>query len=407
MTNKSFKEVQKVDPKKRTALLAMMKKANEKAKHRVMAFAEDVESPYMLRRPSGVMGLDIDLAGGLPAGTLNVFSGPEGAGKTAMMFKYMAMQQRIFGDACVLALAPIENKVDHFFMRKCGLQVAIPDEVIEQKQEERKRLGLPPMGKEEVKGLKTKIGDFILVNEDTAEQTLDQVIELTRTKAVNMIGVDSFSAFQTTAEMNTDSLGDNPRQAAMAGTLTRFQQRMSPLFSSLDDPPNTTTVIGICQVRANRERANMNPAIQKYIAPYIPSIPYAIKHMMTMSLLFYPGEKIKEGKKGESKTQTGKVMKWRVDKGKAGVHEGIQGEVEYEFDEAIDDVGSVVTEAYQRGIFVEKNGVVSLHSHTGDVIWKDIGSLKVVREGLATDVEFEMKVRTQILAAAGKSCLYW
>lgn len=401
----TLKEAQKVDPARRRALHALMKKENDKAKKTVIAFAEDVPNLYALRRPTGIMDLDVDLAGGFPAGTLNIISGPEGAGKTATIFKTMAMQQRIYGDACVLGYAPIENRVDHFFIRSCGCMVAVPDRVIEQKQEELKRLKQPALTKDDIKWLKQKVGEFILVNEDTAEATLDQVLKLTATSAFNIIGIDSFSAFQTGAEERVESLGDYPQQAAAASTLTRFTHRLGPIFGGLDEP-NGTTLLGVCQVRSNRERSNAPAPMQKYLPLYIPSIPYALKHFMTISLVVYPGDKIKEGT-GKEKEQIGKVMRWRTDKGKVGVHEGMTGEVDYSFEGNINNYSSVFASAVKSGIFVEKNGIFSVLNHKGETIYDKAGTFEVLCSGMQDDLEFELRVRMEILKVAKKSCVYW
>lgn len=404
--NRSLQSVQKVDTAKLRTVHALIQKANTSAKKTVIDFADNVGSVYALRRPTGIMDLDVDLCGGFPAGTLNIISGPDGAGKTALLFMAMAMQQRIYGPATLLGLAPIENRVDHFFMRECGMQVAVPDDVIEQKQEGLRALQLPTLSKEDIKALKRKVGELVLVHRDTAEATLDEVQGMVETQAFSIIGVDSFSAFLTDAEANTTSLEDNPRQAAMASALTRFTQRLGPTFAGLDRP-NTTTILGVCQVRANRERANMNPVVQKFVAPYIPSIPYALKHFMTISLLIYPGEKVKTGKKGEAQVQVGKEMKWRTDKGKAGVHEGITGSVEYTFNGGIDTAGSVFALAFAKGILIEKDGMVSVKTAKGTMLWEKIGTKQIVLDHLKTDVEFEMRIRLEVLKAANKECIYW
>lgn len=403
----SLKDAQKADAERKRKLNALIKKTNDSAKRTVIAFAEDVPNAYMLRRPTGILELDRDLAGGFPAGTLNVISGPEGAGKTMLMYRTMAMQQRIFGDACMLGLAPIESRVDHFFMRMCGVKVAVPDAIIDQRQDELSRLQLPLLSKDEIKGLKHKVGEFVLTNESTMEGTLDQVLRMVEANIFQVIGIDSFSASQPGAEATVDSLGDSFQQGAAASVLTRFQKRLSPCFAGLDKDANMTTLLGICQVRANRERSHASPFMQKFIAPYTPSIPYAIRHCMTVSLLVYPGEKIKEGGKKGKKEQVGKVLKWRTEKGRAGLHEGIMGEVDYEFDGGVDTIASVFSCALSAGILVEKGGIFSAVSHRGEMIYENLGPADTVRKLLEEDVELEMRIRMEVLRAAEKSCVYW
>lgn len=402
----SLKDAQKVDPEKLRALQSMIKKENAKAKKVVLDFADNIPNPYMRRKPFGVMQLDIDMAGGLPCGGLSIVAGPDGAGKTALLYKLMAMQQRIYGEASTLALAPVEQPVDHFFMRSQGLQVAVPDEVIEQKQEARERVGLPLFTKDEIKELKKKVGTLILIQEDTAESCLNAVLDLFAMKAFHVIGVDSFSAFQTDAEAEAkEGLEQNIRQAAAANVLTRFSQRFHPLTHG----DNFTSLVGTCQVRANRERANAAAHMQKYIRPYIPVIPWALRHAMLIALLIWPGEKMKDKDDDGDRVQTGKVLNWETFKGKVGVHEGIRGEVNFMFGGGISSEDSIVEAGIRYGVIRERSGMIDIVSHfdKDKLLYEKIPGVTVLKKWLVNNVEFEMRIRQEILAAAGVSCVYW
>jgi len=406
MKGLSLREARKVDPDKLKALQALIKRENARAKHTVLEFADKVPNPYMNRKPFGVMQLDIDLAGGLPCGGLSIVAGPDGAGKTALLYKLMAMQQRIYGEAAMLALAPVEQPVDHFFMRGCGMQIAVPDEVIDQKQEARERVGLPLYTKDEIRDLKKKVGSIVLIQEDTAESYLNAVLDLFAMKAFHVIGVDSFSAFQTEAEADAkDGLEQNIRQAAAAGILTRFSQRFHPLTHG----DNYTCLVGTCQVRANRERANAPGHLQKYIRPYIPVIPWALRHAMLIALLVWPGEKMKDKDEEGERVQTGKVLNWETFKGKVGVHEGIRGEADFKFGEYINNEDSIVEAGIRHGVIRERDGIIDIVSHFDKtkLIYTKIPGVLVLKKYLVSDPEFEMRIRQEILAAAGVSCVYW
>lgn len=405
----TLKDIRKLDPEKMRHVQTIMQKVNRAAKASVVAFADDVPNHYMLRRPSGIMDLDIDLGGGLPSGGLTVYAGLPGAGKSVMMYKNMAMQQRIKGDACMLALAPIEYPIDHFFLRECGVMVAIPDEIIEQKQDELQRLGLPLLTKDQIKEYKRKVGQFVIIQEDTLERTLDVILDFYGADAFDIIGVDSFSIAQTEAEAKTDSLGDPVRQASSATALTNFTHKFAPLTKK-----SKTALVGTCQVRANRERANAPSHMQKYIKPYVPSIPYALYHSMLIGVMFWPGEKVREKQKAEGdekakSVQTGKILNWEVIKGKIGVHEGIRGEAEYDYEDNVDNATSIVRCAMRANILVEKGGIFTFHRHGEgrEVLLKDIPGVEALKERLNEDLEFEMRMRAEVLAAAGKSCVYW
>ncbi len=172
-------EKEKAEPRKalahmtpaqrKQALRALMNKANTKAKHTVMVFADEVQNPYFLRRPTGIVQLDIDLGGGCPAGGLTMISGPDNAGKTYVMFKAMAMHQRLYGENSYIGYAPTEMAPDYWFMRDCGMRVAIPEPMIMEREAKNIVLGLPPFTKEERAALREQTGEFVIFSGHTAE----------------------------------------------------------------------------------------------------------------------------------------------------------------------------------------------------------------------------------------------
>ena len=84
-------------PNKREAIRALMGELNA-PDHKVIAFADDAPTTYKLRRPFGIMQLDIDCGGGPAAGGLTLLTGPDNAGKTYLMYLAMAMHQKLYGD---------------------------------------------------------------------------------------------------------------------------------------------------------------------------------------------------------------------------------------------------------------------------------------------------------------------
>lgn len=415
-----LKDAQKPNQTKIAALHALIQKENAKAKHKVLAFAGDTPNPYKLRRPSGVMQLDIDLGGGLPAGGMVLLAGPEGVGKSVLMYKYMAMQQRIFGSACMIALANIEAPPDHLFMRLCGFQVAVPMGVIDQEQERRAHLTIPLLTKAEVKDLRTQIGTVVMIHEDTGEGILEQILNLNKTGYFNIIGVDSFTAFETDAEAGK-AMDENPQQASSASLLTRFTKKYHPQVVGLEEETqNKTTMIGICQVRANRERAAAPAPLQKYIDEFKASVPWSLKHASLITLIVKSGEKVREQvkvEKGEKKQvgkQIGKVIRWRTEKGKAGTHDGIVGEEEFFFGSQINNAQTIVSAGIACGVIKEKvekgKKLIDVLSHKRDkAVFEDIPGMATLLTELNTSLEFEMRVRQEILNAQTKpiECVYW
>jgi RecA/RadA recombinase len=181
--------------KKIAALEARLNKSPEVKGARVMTDIDLAPNTYFLRRPSGIIPLDIHTGGGLPAGGLTYLSGPDGAGKTFLLNKYIAMNQRLYKERSCVALGVSEAAPDHFFMRKCGVQIAIPDPMIEERDRARKLLGLPSFTKEQLKTFRAKtVGHLKVLRGATGEELLMAILECFESKAFDIVSLDSVSA---------------------------------------------------------------------------------------------------------------------------------------------------------------------------------------------------------------------
>lgn len=393
---------------KKRRVTALMNKLNPKDGPPVLAYANQVPNPFYLRRPSGIMALDIDCAGGLPAGGLSYLSGPDGAGKTMLLYRYFAMQQRLHGANCYLALAPTESAPDYWFMRKCGMKVAIPDDNIEEMDEDRKRRGLPPFTKEERASFKEQTGHFSLILGQTSEEILDHLYEVIMSGVFNIAALDSVSAICSSSEWAKETLEKNPQQAANAGLLTRFMQRYHPLTTGYGGR-NETTVIFTSQVRSNRSKADAPGHIQKYLKDWAPTGAWAAKHAKLFDIVISPGEKLRAKKKfeGEAGEVIGKEVRWELIKGKAGAHENTRGEINMTYEHGIDTVGNIIDCGMQWGAIIEKAGKLTVRTEGGTApVIENISSVEKLREMLTTDSVFEMAVRREVLAAANINCKY-
>lgn len=406
----TLREARKPDPKTQAAIAATINKINAEAKYRAIAFAGDVDNPFLHRRPTGIPELDIHLCGGFPAGTLCGVAGPEGAGKTALAYNVAAMQQRIYGGACNIAVACVESVPDHFFMRSQDFQVCVPDEVIERKNASRKLLGKEPLSTDEIKALKQQPGNVVILNMATAEETLETALDLYAKNIFQLIIIDSLSALEPAAETEADFV-DNVRQGAAASVLTRFAHRFHTISGSID--PNrqtTTTLLAILQVRANRDKAAAPSAMQKYLPDYKVSVPWALRHAMNIGLMVTSGEKLKEeDKTSKKKEQYGKAVKWLTFKGKAGVHEGIAGEADYTYIDGFNRTESLYAWGISSGILVEcpgKRVEVRAANTDSKVIASFDGREELMRQ-LTDDVNFEMRLRLELMATKGIECVYW
>lgn len=385
---------------------AVIQKINSHLKYRAIAAADQVPNAFYLRRPSGIMQLDIDTGGGLPAGGSCVLSGPDGAGKTFLLSKYMVRHQRLYGANSRIAIATVESPPDHAHLRfKHGLKIALPDEWIQNRIEYNKARGLPAPTKAEIKDWKTTVGRIDVITGKTQEDTLQAVLDLINTKAYGIIGVDSISAMIPSADAGKD-LDENSKRAASASAMTEFYKRYHPTTLGIDGELNETTLILISQVRANAKKAEAQAHIQKYMRDWAPTGAYATRHGKLIDITIWPGEKLKKGS-GDDRVQTGKTLCWELTKGKAGCHDGIRGEVDFHFDSFTDDPLSVFLAGIQYGVFdeLDSKSVRVLRAGTGEVM-KDSITREELLDRLENDVDFDTVIRIEILAAAKIECRY-
>ena len=413
--------------KKVAALEARLNRSPEVKGAKVMTSLELAPNTYFLRRPSGIITLDVDTGGGLPAGGLSYLSGPDGAGKTFLLYKYMGMNQRIYGERSVLALAVSEAAPDHFFMRKCGMQVAIPEEMIEERVYLRKHLGMIPFTKQELASFRAKtVGHVKLMRGANGEELLGGVLECFESKVFDIIGLDSISAVLPEADAGKD-LDEAAKRAAAAGMLTRFFQHYLNGTTGYYGV-NPTTVIFTSQVRSNSKKAEAPAHIQKYLPDYAPQGAWAAKHGKLIDILVKPGAKEKEDTvvqpigsevKKTKRVQTGKAVSYEVLKGKAGVHEGITGEFDFHFpanQREMYDVETLLTEdqrmlvvfAMQNGLAEEKGGIITFYDmqHKPLPEFSNIPGIETFVKVLREDFSKELFLRRHLLASVGIECAY-
>lgn len=394
-------------PEPNDVLDALMNRINAKAKHRVIGRAEDVPTPFFGRKPSGIMQLDIDTGGGLPDGGLCVLSGAFGGGKTTLLNNYYRMQQRLRGDDARLALATVEFPPDHLYMRSRGVEIAVPDTTIQQLIDYRKQMKLAPFVKADIQQMKHQVGRFDIVTGATAEETLQATLDMFRTGLYNMFGIDSISVMLPDADQGKE-MDKNSKQAGNATLVTDFMKKWHPLTLGLDRKQNNTTLVLIAQVRSNSAKASAPSYIAKFLPDTVQTGAEALKHGKLIDIMVRSGEALKKS----DGTKTGKMMCWSIVKGKAGTHEGIQGEVEYDYKAGIDFADTVFIEAAKLGVLVERkdgkksSGFEFIRPSTGEVLEDGTVTKTQILEMLETDPSFEKRLRLEVLYAKGIECSY-
>lgn len=394
---------------RRRELDKLISKVNKEAKHTVLAWGSEAPNAYFLRRPSGITQLDIDTGGGAPAGGLTYLTGPDNAGKTRLLFYYMAMNQRLYGDSSILGYAAVEMAPDYWFMRKCGMQVAIPEEMIQREQAWRLERGLPKFTKEEMANFRKEVGKLVIIR-GTGEQITQSVLDCVDSKAFNIIGMDSITALSPAKEMDKEQ-DDNPKRAANAQLVTQFMNKYMPKTTGLDGL-NETSLICTGQVRSNDAKATAAPFMQPYLKDWAPTGAYSARHTKLLDITIWSGANIRV-KSGEEKGKIiGKEMVWKISKGKAGCHDNVEGYLEVPYADFQDPLyRELLTTGIKYGAIAEKNQKILVLrkpiEEKGDVgTLMEFPSAAKFQEMMKTDPETEYKVRREVMAWANIHCIY-
>jgi RecA/RadA recombinase len=377
--------------------------------------SEDLENPYLLRRPTGIIELDIHLGGGFPAGGACTLSGPYGAGKSWLLWRLFAMQQRIYGNEFVGAIAHVEGAMHHEWIRSLGCFIAVPDGVLNGWNEIRRQRGYPALNAEEIAFWKMQIGHVETIQGDTGEEILAGVLGLVERNVCSVIGVDSISSLQPIADADKN-LDDATKRAAHAMMMKQFWLRYVPLTRRGN---NTTSLLLVQQVVAN-DMSRIPSYMQQYAKEWVVRGGESTKHHKLIDVVLWNGSvhKIPAPGNPADKLEIGKEVKYSVLKGKAGTHDNIHGDFNYWYQlNGTDMYGDLIRSAQLRKVIVPINlghrmVLKVINAQTQQPADDGNGGALTfdeetdIRNRLQQDVQFEFFVRREVLAAAGVQCLY-
>lgn len=173
-------------------------KLNREYKDNKLAIRADI-TPVYERMPTGALGLDYPLYGGLPLGRICTFAGLFHSGKTSGACIAVAAYQRNFPDkTCVYV--DLEHSLDiKFQARMTGLQ---PDKMI-----------------------------YFSPTSLTGEQVLDCILNFQKEDDIGMIVIDSIPALLPAQSVENDMEKDPGMRGTIAKSLHRFLIAMSNLVS--------------------------------------------------------------------------------------------------------------------------------------------------------------------------------
>lgn len=368
--------------------------------------ASETSSSYLLRRPTGFTSLDVAIAGGFAAGTVNVLVGPDGAGKDYLFWNTAAEVQRIYKSNFRMAVYLTELKMDKHFIRDwCGFKVACTAEEMDEIDAARAQAGLDPLTPEEREDYSTSVGEVFIMQGVTAEEALDRMTMLVRSNGCQLVGVNSLGFFETEAKEKVESLKDNPQQRSEAQVMTRFMTRICNIMNQavMNEETgvlegNDTTVLLVNQVRA-ADPKRMMPGRQaqdkdKYKSG---SEIWAVKHGKAIEISLHKGKRLYDQ---TAKEYYGKEIDWEITKGKLGLHEGAKGTMNFLYAgcAGVDKVEDLVRTAKELGVLTTSGTWLQTVTDDGEVIKEQ--SMAKFCALVENDARLYKSLRQQCFAAA-------
>lgn len=284
--------------------------------------AKEVVSPYSLRRPVGILSVDLSLRGGVPAGTVMQVYGPEGVGKDYIFNSMAAQVQENYGKDAKVFMSSFGYSWDRTAMLMAGMYLPYTPELADE--------GIDIDHPKYAKFLK-KRGDLINIEFDPeefnpdddygpAEAILSGVIACVETGEFQLGVINELPAAETQWHADAE-LGDNSRVAALASLLADFQRKYYHAMKIIRN--NETTLVVINQMRAKIGATHGKQTTEP--------CGFALKYLKAVDLHLNSWQRIKR-----EDTVVGKMVDWEIAKGKCGLSEGGAGKYAFLFYEGAD-----------------------------------------------------------------------
>lgn len=380
-----------------TGFHALMQSLKTKYPGRVFR-GDEYTMPWAMRRlPTGILGLDLALNGGLPAGGMSMFVAPEGMGKNWLVNQVIAGQQSLFGDRARVGIISMEMPYDKLFGRGCGVRVALsPDEIraMERAEGDARRNPAFRFSPEERASYSEQVGEFVICPPDTAERALSIACDMIASREFNVVAIDSFGSMLTELE-DSNTMEDNVRPGGASLINSQFAKRLNA--ASAPDKhgvPNLTAVLGINQVRDNMKKAT--PFSPDTIEPGGHALKHARWVTIQLRRLGYVNKKV-----GEGQVRIGKTVEWEIIKQKAGGHEGMKGNYDFIYSLCgIDRYKESIRAASDLDV-ITKNG--AMYDYEG-ITSRGLEAFTERIRAAGPDMLEEIEFRTRL--AAGVRCSY-
>ncbi len=323
----------------------------------VIRQGRDISNVFILRRPTGIISVDLALGGGFPAGGLSQIIGKDSSGKSYLVMRTIAECQKIYGTDCAIGVCMTEMPWDKAFAKwHCGVRVAFNDLEIARLAKLNEQYGRPIFTPEHITWLKDQVGYVQEVRAATAEHLLEIAVQMVESNLYQIVMIDSFGALLTMAEAEAEEGIADKHRGGASMAITQFLHRLHAALNMLDknNRQNTTTVLGI-----NQYRDNVNAGL--YGNPMKQAGGWALRHGKLVDLHVEQGKRHRIEKQGADYGRiVGKEINWEIIKGKAGCHDGPKGTYNFYFGTngypfGVDVIGDLMATAIERNV-VEQNG---------------------------------------------------
>jgi len=310
--------------------------------------------PSVVRWPTGYPQLDLALGGGWPGGCLNEAIGGSGLGKTTIFLTAMGKAQWRMKEASCLAIAAPEG-FDKFFGKMLGFHVSFSEEEIGWLEYKLQR----KLDNKEKEWLRFQLGHVEFIQGKDHAAILDGILGVVKLNEYQIVLLDSIGALTSIhgeKDHDLDSVSDRA-YGGIAYELTNFVNGYLGLMAWKDEysEPYQTSVFAVNQKR---------DSLSKFISDKVPG-GNALMHAKAISVKFFPPQasKIVVGTQ-----QVGKIVGWRIVKGKHGTRDGIDGELHFMYVSRPDDFKTFQLENRTYGGFNYYMDLIQLALKTGVLV---------------------------------------
>jgi len=305
---------------------------------------------FHVRRPTGILSLDIKLNGGFPGGSINQIHGPDGVGKDALTNYMIAENQRIYGDESAVFWVSFGYAPDLPFWRMCGIHVYMSDQELELSGLDPNNASVEDRGDQVGHIVLPQLGSTDEALEAPSENIMDVVADLIKTGLFQLGIVNELGSGESKDDVQK-SLKDERRIASWSRLVTQFCSRFYTMIRQplSDGQPNLTTLMVI-----NPVRANMDSHAARY-KPFTQTSGNALAHAKAVDLHLRVVKSVKVGA-----DTVGKIVGWKVSKGKHGIPEGDEGTFTWVHGQGVDLIEDTANVAKVYGVMRQRGAVYEI-----------------------------------------------